>query len=213
MGADKLVIGAIFANAAVAVPARTAASFDGRDLSFAELETRSNQLARMLSTFDVRAGSRVVLWSGTDLDAVPLFAALAKVGAVFVPINGQLAADEVEAILSRCRPDLVVTGPDAGAAGGTVGAWPQIALDDLGDRAAAHDPDPVDVPGLTGRHPHVAFFTSGSTGRPKGAVLSHEVNYLRTHPGALPEPRGAMVCPYPLFHMGCLLYTSDAADE
>jgi acyl-CoA synthetase (AMP-forming)/AMP-acid ligase II len=46
------------------------------------------------------------------------------------------------------------------------------------------------------------FFTSGSTGRPKGAVLSHRVNVLRSHPGALLEPRGAMVCPFPLFHMG-----------
>jgi acyl-CoA synthetase (AMP-forming)/AMP-acid ligase II len=33
-------------------------------------------------------------------------------------------------------------------------------------------------------------------------VLSHRVNFLRSHPGALLEPRGAMVCPYPLFHMG-----------
>ncbi len=48
----------------------------------------------------------------------------------------------------------------------------------------------------------MAFFTSGSTGAPKGAVISHAANYLRTHTGALPEPRGAMVCPYPLFHMG-----------
>jgi acyl-CoA synthetase (AMP-forming)/AMP-acid ligase II len=50
--------------------------------------------------------------------------------------------------------------------------------------------------------PHVVFFTSGSTGRPKGVVLSHRVNALRTHPGAMLEGRGAMVCPYPLFHMG-----------
>src|SRR3974390_2520200 len=49
--------------------------------------------------------------------------------------------------------------------------------------------------------------TSSSTraarpGAPKGAVLSHRVNVLRSLPGALLEPRGAMVCPYPLFHMG-----------
>jgi acyl-CoA synthetase (AMP-forming)/AMP-acid ligase II len=56
--------------------------------------------------------------------------------------------------------------------------------------------------GLSGSDPHVAFFTSGSTGRPKAALLSHRTNYLRTHPGALLEPRGPMVCPYPLFHMG-----------
>ena len=33
-------------------------------------------------------------------------------------------------------------------------------------------------------------------------MLSHRVSLLRCHPGALLEPRGPMVCPYPLFHMG-----------
>src|SRR5439155_17195689 len=36
----------------------------------------------------------------------------------------------------------------------------------------------------------------------KGVVLSHRVSVLRSHPGARLEARGAMVCPYPLFHMG-----------
>jgi acyl-CoA synthetase (AMP-forming)/AMP-acid ligase II len=48
----------------------------------------------------------------------------------------------------------------------------------------------------------VIFLTSGSTGRPKAAIISHRVNFLRSHPGAMLEPRGVMVCPYPLFHMG-----------
>jgi acyl-CoA synthetase (AMP-forming)/AMP-acid ligase II len=46
------------------------------------------------------------------------------------------------------------------------------------------------------------FFTSGTSGRSKGVVLSHRVNYLRSHPGSQLEPRGANVCMYPLFHMG-----------
>src|SRR5690606_37443187 len=57
-------------------------------------------------------------------------------------------------------------------------------------------------PDITEHDLHVLFFTSGSSGRSKGVMLSHRVNYLRSHPGAQLEPRGATVCMYPLFHMG-----------
>jgi len=106
------------------------------------------------------------------------------------------------AIIAGCRPDVVLT--DAGRAV-PAGAFAATSLDALAESAAASGTVRVDPPGgepVQGTDPHVAFFTSGSTGRPKGAVLSHAANLLRTHPGALLEPRGAMVCPYPLFHMG-----------
>ena len=48
---------------------------------------------------------------------------------------------------------------------------------------------------------HVLFFTSGSTGKAKGVPLTNRVSVLRSHAGAQPEPRGAAVCPFPLFHM------------
>src|SRR5581483_11196626 len=61
--------------------------------------------------------------------------------------------------------------------------------------------DDVVEPALREDDAHVIFFTSGSTGRPKGVVLTHRLNYLRTHPGGIFDPRGPMVCPFPLFHM------------
>ncbi|HEY4928456.1 MAG TPA: AMP-binding protein [Acidimicrobiales bacterium] len=120
------------------------------------------------------------------LGAVPLFAALANVGAVFVPVNSLLGPDEAGAILDTCRPDLV--GTDAARETLADGRIP-ITLDELGDRADGRLPKPVDPGGPSGRVAHVAFFTSGSTGRPKGAALSHRANYLRSHPGAVLEPR------------------------
>jgi acyl-CoA synthetase (AMP-forming)/AMP-acid ligase II len=72
----------------------------------------------------------------------------------------------------------------------------------LADLASQQDASPVRCEGLTERDTHVLFFTSGSTGQSKGVILSHRVNFLRTHPGAQLEPRGVMVCTYPLFHMG-----------
>jgi acyl-CoA synthetase (AMP-forming)/AMP-acid ligase II len=199
MGADDLLIGDVFATTAASVPDRTAVSLGRRSLTFGALDARANQTARALESMGIEHGSRVALWSVTTLDAAPLFAALAKMGAVFVPVNGLLGETEAQEIFAICRPDLVVTDDGRAAPEG----MPRSAtLDELGERAVDLGDDPFLAQGLAEGDPHVAFFTSGSTGRPKGAILSHRCNYLRSHPGALPEPRGAMVCPYPLFHMG-----------
>ena len=199
MAGSDLLIGDIFTNAARAVPGRTAAALGDRSLTFGELDASADRVVGVLGDLGIGRGARVALWSGTTLGAVPLFAALAKVGAVFVPVNGLLGPDEAGVILETCRPDLVVTDVVRETlADGRV----QITLDELDDRADGRPPEPLEPGVLSERDAHVAFFTSGSTGHPKGAVLSHRANYLRSHPGALLEPRGAMVCPYPLFHMG-----------
>ncbi|MGO8873461.1 MAG: class I adenylate-forming enzyme family protein [Acidimicrobiales bacterium] len=198
MTAGDLLIGDIFTNAARAVPGRNAVSLGDRSLTFAALDARSNQVARALVSLGIRRAARVALWSDTTIDAVPLFAALAKIGAVFAPVNGLLGEEEVAPILATYRPDLVVTN----GRGTPDGAAPSMSRDELGHLADAQPTDDVRDDGLREVDPHAAFFTSGSTGAPRAAVLSHRCNYLRSHPGALPEPRGAMVCPYPLFHMG-----------
>jgi acyl-CoA synthetase (AMP-forming)/AMP-acid ligase II len=95
---------------------------------------------------------------------------------------------------------------DAGTRIGKQLGVPVLSIGPGGLLASAADEQPDgDVPSppsLRETDTHVLFFTSGSTGRPKGVVLSHRVNMLRTHPGSQLEPRGALVSPYPLFHMG-----------
>jgi acyl-CoA synthetase (AMP-forming)/AMP-acid ligase II len=146
----------------------------------------------------------VASWAGTTLAAVPVFAALAKLGAVFVPLNGTWGAVEVTHVLERCGATLLLVGSQQDEQATVLpGTLPVDVLSFDALAAAADqcpDRDPM-VPVDEGA-PHVVFFTSGSSGSPKGAVLSHRANVLRSLPGALLEPRGAMVCPYPLFHMG-----------
>ena len=201
---EPLVVGDIFRSAARAVPRRTAAALGDERLTFSEVERLANGATHVLATRGVGAGDRVATWAGTTLDVVPAFAALAKLGAVFAPFNGLWGAEEAAAVTRRCQPALVLV--DAAHAEAAVALAPEagngvFGLDELVAASAASpgtDPDTT----VKETDAHVVFFTSGSSGVPKGAVLSHRTNVLRSLPGALLEPRGAMVCPYPLFHMG-----------
>jgi acyl-CoA synthetase (AMP-forming)/AMP-acid ligase II len=200
----ELLIGDVFRNAAQAVPDRTAAVLGESSLTFGQIDRTANRTARALRTTGVARGDPVVVWAATDLGVVPVFVALAKLGAVFAPVNPGLSVEEATETASAARPALLLVDDARAEAGAAVGAKlgaPVVTLGRLAVDAASADDGEVDSPGLREGDAHVVFFTSGSTGRPKGAVLSHRVNYLRTHPGGVFDPRGPMVCPFPLFHM------------
>jgi acyl-CoA synthetase (AMP-forming)/AMP-acid ligase II len=201
--AEPLVIGDVFRNAARAVPDRTAAALGPRSLTFAEVDALSNRTAQGLASRGVGLGGRVATWTGTNLAVVPVFAALAKLGATLAPLNGLWGSEEVATALSGFAPDLLLVDSEHARAAEDIArsGIHVLSLDDLAAAARSSlETDPAAL--VDERARHVVFFTSGSSGAPKGAVLSHRANVLRSLPGALLEPRGAMVCPYPLFHMG-----------
>ncbi|HWC37582.1 MAG TPA: AMP-binding protein, partial [Acidimicrobiales bacterium] len=101
-----LVVGEVFRRAAAVTPERVAASLGGSAVTFGEVDRVANGTAGALRTAGVGRGDRVAWWGGTTLDAVPLFAAVAKVGAVFVPLNPGLSPEEAAPILERARPRL-----------------------------------------------------------------------------------------------------------
>ncbi|HZQ87986.1 MAG TPA: class I adenylate-forming enzyme family protein [Acidimicrobiales bacterium] len=204
-----LLVGDVFRNAARAVPGRLAVAHDGKEMTFGQLDRRANQVARALIAIGTGYGDRIVSWSSTSLDVVPVFAAVAKLGAAFAPASPLLGEAEAADMIASAQPSLLVADDDrldmAVRIGKQLGV-PVLPIGPGGMLADAADEQPdSDVPGpeaLRETDTHVLFFTSGSTGRPKGVVLSHRTNMLRTHPGAQLEPRGALVSPYPLFHMG-----------
>jgi acyl-CoA synthetase (AMP-forming)/AMP-acid ligase II len=190
---EPLLVGDVFRNAARAVPDRVAVVIGDESLTFGQLDRLSNEVVECMLGQGHEPGDRIVVAAETTLDTVVLFAGIAKTGAVFVPVNPTMRADELAPVLHAARPDLVLARdveavPDGATPWGYFTA-PENPRDHHVDDAICED------------DPHVVFFTSGSTGRPKGAVLSHRVNVLRTHPGAQFEPRGANVCMFPLFHM------------
>lgn len=195
-----LLIGDLVRSAAAAEPDTPAATLGDGVLTYGELDARSNRIAHALRGLGIRHGDRVVWWGETSLDALPIFAAVAKIGAVFAPLNARYGAAEAERVAGYARPALLISDTDHTP---LAGGWDLLKVDHdqlHGLADAASDAAPYE-PLLDERDPHVLFFTSGSTGRPKGVVLSHRVNCLRAMGGMAADPDGSTVCMFPLFHM------------
>ncbi len=210
---NPLLSGELCRRNAAVVPRQVAASLGSQQLTHAELDHAGNQLARALRSEGILPGDRVICWAETSLEVLPVFVALAKLGAVFAPLSARLGEGEARAVLRSARPALLLADAErreiADALAKEVGAR-TLGLGRLGKRergtlfdlaASAEHSEPLATPSLRESDPHVIFFTSGSTGRPKGVVLSHRASYLRSFQGVFRDEPERSVCMFPLFHM------------
>lgn len=160
---------------------------EGRSMSFAETDRRSDQVAAWLKTLGVARGDRVAVMMPNGLEFPVCWLGIGKAGAIMVPVNVQYQArdlvytladsgaslalvaphlvEAVETARAQC-PALrrVVAVPSDTMAGDTSGEL-QLVLDSMptgGVIDAGHD-DLFNIQ-----------YTSGTTGDPKGCMLTHE---------------------------------------
>ncbi|KAA0678158.1 amino acid adenylation domain-containing protein [Roseomonas genomospecies 6] len=168
----------IFAETARRVPERTAILFDGRRVSYAELEVRANRVANALRARGYGPGCFVGLWMTRSLDLHVALLGILKAGAAYLPFDADTPVDRVSLSLADCSAPAILVDAVTGskAAGLDV---PALRLEDL----ASNDERVPDLRagGVTRDHPAYAIYTSGSTGKPKGIVISHAniCHYLR----------------------------------
>ncbi|MEU5583443.1 non-ribosomal peptide synthetase, partial [Streptomyces huasconensis] len=144
-------------------------------LSYAELNARANRLARLLIDRGAGPERLVAVALPRSADLVVTLLAVLKSGAGYLPVEPDLPAERVAAMLGDATPVQVVT------ADGVTVPLPDTAirLDAPATRAAlatrpSDDPDDADrTAPLTERHPAYVIYTSGTTGRPKGVVVEH----------------------------------------
>lgn len=140
-----------------------------RRLTYAELKAQVAQVAGALQA-RVSPGDRVAVWLPKSLEGVVLLFAIARAGAVAVPLNPVLRGQQVLHILSDSGAALLISHRARG--GGLAEApCPVLLLEEgwasLQGGTAAGD----QAPG--GDALAALLYTSGSTGRPKGVMVTH----------------------------------------
>ena len=106
-----LLIGEILAHAARTAPDAIAATLDDDALTFGELDAAANRDRQRLGAAGIGRGDRVLWWGDTSLEALPVFGALAKLGAVFAPLNARASVDEVRPVAEYARARLLLARP------------------------------------------------------------------------------------------------------
>ena len=195
------------------IPDTVALRFEGNGRTYAELDERVTRLARALQQRGVGTGDRLAVLALNGMEAWEAYLAGVRLGAIVVPVNFRLVADEVAYVLADSGATaLVVDAALAGVATKAREQAPDVATvlvigEEFEAALAAAGTEPLDVD-VEEDDPAFVMYTSGTTGRPKGAVLTHHNLLMHvfsqvTHLGWHPEDRVAAPGA-PLFHIAGL---------
>ncbi|MCU1388270.1 MAG: Long-chain-fatty-acid--CoA ligase FadD13 [Ilumatobacteraceae bacterium] len=173
---------------------RIAVEYEGRSITYGEIDRRSNKVANALRAAGVEAQDRVGFIDKNGPEYFEVAFGIAKLNAINVGVNWRLTAREMLHIINDAQVKVLVIGPDfvphiesieselttvttiVVIEGGTVADpacsghphWPSYE-DWIGD-------EPEDDPAVPTAPEDIAFliFTSGTTGLPKGAMMTQQ---------------------------------------
>ena len=164
----------LFEQRVEAHPDRVAAVCGDRSLTYGQLNSRANRLARALLARGLGREGVVAVVAERNLDWLAAVLAVFKAGGVYLPIEPHFPADRIATMLARAECRLVLTEP------GSTTTLDQ-ALESKPEAGKLHiqagygedhaDSD-LGLP-ITPDQLAYIFFTSGSTGEPKGAMCEH----------------------------------------
>ena len=166
-------------------PDRAAIIFEGKKLSFAELNERSSRLADALSKLGVHKGDRIAILQVNCNQYVEAYFATAKIGGIFVPLNFRAKAEELTHMLSNAEASVLFVGdryvdlvnsmrPNLPTMkhyiciGGKVEGM--LNFDEL---LASGSPEQETFAEIDDDDATMLMYTAGTTGLPKGVPQSH----------------------------------------
>ncbi|WP_224247833.1 non-ribosomal peptide synthetase/type I polyketide synthase [Hyalangium gracile] len=176
-----------FAEQVLQHPEAVAVRSGEQQLTYRQLDQRSNQVAWRLRRMGVGPDSRVAIAMGRSVELIVALVGILKAGGAYVPLDTDYPRERLAFMLEATQPDAVVT---------TTALLPKLPAQGprhlLLDEARL-DEEPITAPpsGVTARNLAYIDFTSGSTGRPKGVCIEHRsvlrlvknIRYAQLGPG------------------------------
>ena len=172
-GVLRTTLTTLFEEQVARSPGSIALLFEGRALTYAELNVRANRLAHELIRRGVGPESIVGIVLHRSFDMVVAIFGTVKAGAAYLPLDPDHPRERVARAIADADPAVVLTSSAlAGLLPATIGT---IVLDTAEIGLPEHNPSDAErVSSLLPQHPAYVIYTSGSTGIPKGAPNTHE---------------------------------------
>ena len=185
-----------------------------KELTYSELDIRSNKLAEWLQKNGVGKGDRVAILSQNCAEFFELEFACAKIGAIELPLNWRLTKPELEYILNDSTPTVLIY--DSGFLDISLELQKDCQIKgslqiDNQDPSSQYE---VALKESNGKYEEVPtthddlimiMYTSGTTGHPKGAMINHRMQLYNCINLATPvfiSPETVQLVVLPLFHTG-----------
>ncbi|MES2973728.1 MAG: AMP-binding protein [Pseudomonadota bacterium] len=201
-------------------PDACALEFEGRAWSYAELERTIGLWASWLSARGVVRGDCVAVMAANHPHTIALLFALARLGAILVPVNPEYGVRETAYVLGHAQVKGVVATPDktatvtAALRESSLDAWAVATGDALeAELAAAPAGNTPRLDGLADTA-CLIIYTSGTTGFPKGAMHGQR-GFALTAEAFVErlwlQPDERVMCVMPMFHINALMYSLGGA--
>src|SRR5262245_52128119 len=200
-------LSAFIAYHARVTPDHLAVVYGDQRVSYAALADRIGQVAALLIKKGIGPGDVVAVFMKNSAAFLEIAFAVSHVGAVFLPINFRLAAEEARHIMENAGGKLLLADAEFAAATANLGHVIMV------DAHAQHDsrhlvPQRLTAPPPAPRKPEDLFrlmYTSGTTDQPKGVMHSYDNFYWKSmdHVTALGLTADDRLLMFgPLYHVG-----------
>ncbi|MBE1162044.1 non-ribosomal peptide synthetase [Dyella acidiphila] len=161
----------LFSQQAARTPDAVALQDDQRQLSYAQLEQRANQLAHRLQALGAGAGQLIGLCMESSFERIVALLAVLKAGAAYLPLDADYPPVRLSHMLADADAPLVLAS--AALAPRLPAGECRIAV--FEQEAALAAQSPMHAPDCAAHAEQLAYvmYTSGSTGQPKGIAVTH----------------------------------------